>query len=207
MISSVNDWLTFLRFSDTVIGIPFVVAGIALMMFGWRLWRVCVMVSFAVIGTAVGTHVAVLVGASQNERILYSVGCAALLGICSYWPAKYALAVLGGLIGAGLLAQLTSSFKIHGNTQWLLLMMAFLGSSGYALINRQLVVVFVTAFLGAALALSGFTIFLMEFPSLYGTLRNLAAGSAVVGPFILLVPWTMSSFYQVAEVRRNGKEL
>ncbi len=207
MISSVNDWMTFLRSSDTVIGIPFIVAGATLMLFGWRLWKVSVMVSFAVIGTAVGTHIAAMVGASQNERILYSVGCAAVLGVCSYWPAQYALAVLGGLIGAGVLTPVMSSLKIHGNTEWLILMIGFLGSGAYALINRQLVVVLVTAFLGSVLALSGCTIFLMRFPSLYGTLQSLAAGSAIVGSFILLVPCTISSFYQIAEVHRNGKEL
>jgi hypothetical protein len=74
-------------------------------------------------------------------------------------------------------------------------------------LNRQHVVILVTAFLGAVLVVSGLATWIIDMPALYGTVRAMTTGSAIVLPFVLLVPTVMSSFYQIAEVRRLHIEL
>jgi hypothetical protein len=44
-------------------------------------------------------------------------------------------------------------------------------------------------------------------PGMIGVMKNLAAISVIVVPFFLLVPTTMSFFYQSSEVRRVGVEM
>ena len=79
--------------------------------------------------------------------------------------------------------------------------------TAFAFLNRQQIVIVVTAFLGAVLLMSGLATWVMQAPALYGTLRQMATGSAIVLPFILIVPTVMSSFYQTAEVRRLNVDL
>ena len=79
--------------------------------------------------------------------------------------------------------------------------------TAFAFLNRQQIVIVVTAFLGATLLMSGLATWIMQAPAFYGTLRQMATGSAIVLPFILIVPTVMSSFYQTAEVRRLNVDL
>jgi len=47
----------------------------------------------------------------------------------------------------------------------------------------------------------------MSMDAFYSTVRAMASNSIIVVPFLLLVPTVMSSFYQIAEVRRLQAEL
>jgi len=203
MIESVGDWLVFLRRSDPLIGVPFLLGGTALMVFGWRMWRLCVVLSFGLIGVAAAP---VLFNPS-DDRWFYALVGGALLALVSYWLAKYAVSILGGLIGAGIIAYLLADMKVTGAPLWLTLAIVFIIASAVSFLNRRHVVIGVTAVLGAVLGISGLTAFLMASPNLYGTFSSLAGTSAIVLPFILLVPAVMSYFYQVAEVHRFHAEL
>ena len=203
MITSVSDWVAFLRGSEALMGVPLLVCGLGLMLFGWRLWKVCVVISFALIGAVVGTKLA----GSSPHQVLYAIGCAAVLGALSYRPANYSLAVLGGIIGSAFMINSMATAGLNGPVLWIAGGITLFACSALAFLNRQLVVVCVTSFIGAALLMSGLAVFAMSFPGFYGTLYSLARGSVVVLPFLLLVPTVMSCFYQVAEVRRVNAEL
>jgi len=203
VITSVDEWLIFLKQSHTAVGFPLVVAGIALMFFGWRMWKLCVMLSYAVIGAVIG---ALLIGPC-DEQWMYALCGAAVLGLISYWPVNIAVSVLGGLIGAGIITFSLAEIGLKGTTLWTAGGIAMAGCTAFAFLNRQHIVIVVTAFLGAVLLMSGVATWVMQLPALYGTLRQMATGSAIVLPFILIVPTVMSSFYQAAEVRRLNVNL
>ena len=203
MITSINDWLLFLKTSDALIGFPLLVAGAALMVYGWRMWKVCVMLSFGLIGMAIGAAF----GESTEYQVVFAYGSALALALLSYWPARHAVVVLGGLLGSGIVLQLLSGLHLYGLSLWMVGVLGFVVCAGYTLLSRRVVVIFVTAFLGAVLVISGLTAFVMEYPPLYGAFRSLAAGSVFVVAFLLAVPSVMSTFYQIAEVHRLGKDL
>ena len=54
MITSIHDWLVFLRQSDALMSFPLLIGGAALMLFGWRMWKLCVALCFGLIGLSVG---------------------------------------------------------------------------------------------------------------------------------------------------------
>ena len=203
MITSVDAWLVFLKQSHSAVGVPLVVAGIALMFFGWRMWKLCVMLSYALIGAVIG---ALLVGPCDDQW-LYALCGGAVLGLISYWPVNIAVTLLGGLIGAGVITFSLAEIGLKGTTLWTAGGIAMIACTAFAFLNRQQIVIVVTAFLGAALLMSGLATWIMQLPALYGTLRQMATGSAIVLPFILIVPTVMSSFYQTAEVRRLNVNL
>lgn len=198
MIMSLSDWVSFLRSSDSALGFPLVICGLGLMLFGWRMWKVCVVLSFGLIGGVVGAGIA---DGSSNQTLFTIVG-AVLLGLASFYPAHQAVSVLGGLIGAGIVHFYVSPLRFDPVVHWSLFGAAFVGFSAYSFLSRQRVVIFVTAFFGAILLMSGLASWVMSVPAFFGTMRGLASYSLIVVPFMLLVPTVMSCFYQIAEVRR-----
>lgn len=198
MITSVQDWLGFLRDSSSAAGIPLIVGGLTLMLFGWRLWKASVVLAFGVIGTL---GAAIVLG-PRPDQATYSLACGTGLALLSYWPARYSVAVLGGVIGSLLTHFYLDKFGLEGLLLWGLMTAAFTACTALAVLNRRHVVILVTAFLGAVLLLSGLMTWLMTMPGLFGTFKGMAAWSAIVIPFLVLVPTVMSCFYQIAEVRR-----
>jgi len=133
---------------------------------------------------------------------MVGVICGLLTALVTYWPAPYLVGILGGVIGAGALTGYLTSLGLSGPPLWALAAAALFGCTAYAFLNRRHVVVFVTSFLGAALLISGLATVVMTVPSLYGVFRAMAAYSAIVGPFLVLVPTVMSCFYQISEMRK-----
>jgi hypothetical protein len=199
----IDEWVRLLRDSHGVAGIPLIAGGLGLMLFGWRLWKICVVLAFGVIGTVIGLY---LVGPSQNPWPL-ALLCGGVLGLASYYPVKYSIALLGGLIIAAAAHFYLANLKVEGAALWVGTALALFGGTAFAVINRRHVVIVVTSFLGAVLLVSGLATWVMSTPALLGTARQVAASSMVVVPFMLLVPTVMSCFYQVAEVHRLRVDL
>ncbi|MDO8631083.1 MAG: hypothetical protein Q7R41_11385 [Phycisphaerales bacterium] len=198
MITSINDWVAFLRSSDSTIGFPLIICGLGLMLFGWRMWKVCVVLSFGLIGAVLG---AIVADQSEHQAIFAIVG-GVLLAAVSFYPARQALSVIGGLIGGGVAHFYLSRLHLDAVVHWSMCGTAFVGFAGYSFLSKQRVVIFVTAFFGAVLLMSGLAAWAMSVPAFFGTMRALASYSLLVVPFLLLVPTVMSCFYQIAEVRR-----
>ena len=198
MITSVDEWLVFLKQAHSATGFPMVVGGVALMFFGWRMWKLCVMISFALLGAVIGAKV----GDPSADQWMYSVCGAVVLGLLSYWPVNVAVSLLGGMIGSAIITASMAQLGLSGMTLWAVAGVGLIAFTAYSFLNRQYIVIIVTAFFGAVLLISGLASWIMNLPGLYGTLRSMATGSVLVLPFILVVPTIMSSFYQSAEIRR-----
>jgi len=198
MAFSIQDWISLLREGHSAAGVPLIVGGLGLMLFGWRLWKVCVVLAFGVIGTLIAAQ---LIG-PRADQMTYALVCGAILGLVSYWPGHFSIAVLGGVIGGGVAHFYLEKMNMSDGTLWGGVGAAFVACTAFAVINRRHVVILVTAFLGAMLLLSGLTSWAMNVPGVLGTFRSMAAWSIIVVPFLVLVPTVMSVFYQIAEVRR-----
>jgi len=200
MITSLPDWAAFLRSTDKIISLPLILGGLGMMFFGWRLWKGCVVISFGLIGFGLGIHFF----EGNPHQLEYSLGIAGVLATLSYWPVNYALALLGGLVGAATLWQTLSSAGFTGAVLWILVGIALLAATALAFINRQLIVIALTAFEGSVLLVSGMAAVIMTMPALDAAF---SAHSGFAIAFGLLVPTVMSCFYQVAEVHRLNRRL
>lgn len=194
----IQDWLTFLRESHGAAAVPLILGGAGLMLFGWRMWRLCVLVSFGALG-AIGAY---QWAAPQPDAWFYSMLAGAALGSVCLVPTRYSVALLGTTLGGGVLLAYVSALGVNGLMLWGIVGAGLVMSFAYSITNRRRVVVFVTAFQGAFLVISGLVAILMNTPSTYDVLRAMADDSTIVVPFVLLVPTVVSCFYQFAEVRR-----
>ncbi len=203
MITSVDEWVSFLRNTDKLIGLPLIVSGAMLMLLGWRFWKPCVAMAYFVVGTILATRYF----GTERVELIYAIPVGLATAYISYVYARYAAALLAGLLAAGLVLQMMDGLRIQGFAYWIIGSTACFCGSACGFINRRLVIIFVTAVMGAVLLISGLTCLVMASPSLYGTMRSMTSGSSFVMTFLLLVPTVMSSLFQVSEVHRNQVEL
>lgn len=179
-------------------GFPLVVCGFGLMLFGWRMWKICVVVAFGVLGTLLTLKLFGL----KNDDWLYGMVGGVLLAGLSYWPANFSISVLGGIMGSYLLSLSFENMGLSGATLWFLALFFMVVCTAYAHLHRQQVVIVVTSSLGSVLLTCGLFIWLLHLPGFFTSVQHLLSDSVVLLPFMILVPTVMSLFYQEAEVRR-----
>lgn len=194
----IHEWIAYLRDTHGAAAFPLLVGGLALTIFGWRMWKLCVVLAFAVIGGGVALSYL----PESPDRWLFVAGAAVVVGVVSYWPARHLVTLLGGLIGGGAVMAYLGELGLKGAPLWCLAGAGLVISCAYALIYREKVVVLITAFLGSALVVSGLIALVMTTPSIHGWFSGLASESAIFAPFLLLVPTVMSCFYQMGEAKR-----
>ncbi len=194
----VQQWLTILNDFGTPIGIPLIGGGLMLSLFGWRLWKVCVTGSYGLIGAGITVWLTTPAG----NRWWYSLIGGTALALLSYWTAKHAVCVLGGIIGGALVTYLLTNAGFYGTVLWGGSAVAFVGFAAFSFLHRRNVAIVITAFVGATLVVSGLTAWMMILPGVYSNMYALATGSSIMVWFLVLVPTVMSCFYQVGDMHR-----
>ena len=200
MNAILTDWLLFLRGADALVCIPLFVGGGALMLFGWRIWKTCVVLCFVVAGAGLAREIA----GNGDDQVFYSLVGAAIAGVLSYKTAEFSASLLGGLIGTALAAEFLHTIGLTGISFWLVTLVVLLSFTALSFINRQTVIVFIAAFLGAVLMVSGLSVCIMLSPATYHYFHRMVFDSNFVLPFTLLVPTVMSCCYQASEANRRG---
>lgn len=203
MIRSIQDWMQVLQGADPIFGVPLLVGGVFLMLFGWRLWRIAVGLTLA----AIGYYVGAMLSPTSDLRLAAAWSGALLLGLGGFAPIKYSVAALGGVIGSYAVMMLIEPVGLRGAAWWIALVMSLFAVTALSWLSRRYVVILLTSFEGSVLLLSGFVAVAMASPSMYGSIKEILTTSAIVVPFLLLVPTTMSFFYQIAEVHRFGARM
>ncbi|MCP4247383.1 MAG: hypothetical protein GY778_10085 [bacterium] len=198
-----HEWVLYLRQSGTLMGIPLALSGLILMLGGWRLWKLAVVLTFGIIGTAVGAQLA----RSPDQVWLYAaIGCIVLAGV-SYPPVKYSVAVLGGLIGAALVHYTITGFAVTGWALWLGSGVALAGAFALSLLHQREIIVVVTSFEGAVLIISAAVALLSTVPGLFHYFRAMAHEGSIFIPFLLLVPTVVGTMSQLADVKKRDSGL
>ena len=146
-----RDWLNFLYHLGSGAGFPLVLCGLALMFFGWRMWKISVMLSYGVIGALACRW---WLG-PENVGLMDAIASGAALALLSYWPVNYTVSFLGGMAAAGLTVCYLKMIGCSGFSLWGAGSAALIMGSAFAYLNRQSVVVVATALMGAVLLVSG----------------------------------------------------
>lgn len=194
-----NDWLVFISGLRGAVGVPLLIGGFGLMVFGARLSRVSVMLAYAVIGAAI---TAWLLG-PQNATWWAVVAGAAVPALVSYWTAPQAIPVLGGLVMGSATMFAFGGVGFSLSALCAVGLFAVIAFTAFSYLHREHVLIGVTAVLGSVLVVSGMAVWVSAYPGLYGHLRALALESMFIAPFFLLVPTVASCFYQVSNLHRR----
>ncbi len=196
----IREWIVWLRQTDALAGIPLATAALALMLGGWRLWKVAVVLTFGILGAVAG----VMLAGSPSEELLYGVIGFALAAGASFPPVFYAVAVLGGIIGAGLVNYLAESMGFSGPLLWLITAVALIGTTALSFINLRQVIILVTAFEGGILLLSAVIVMLSKVPGPFNYFRQMVFETSIFVPFLVMVPAVIGAFLQAADANQRS---
>ena len=196
----IREWILWLKQIDALAGIPLAVGALALMLGGWRIWKVAVVLTFGLLGAVVG----VVIADTPSEAKLYGLVGFAVAAAASYPPVFYAVAVLGGIIGAGLTNYLAEGMGFDGTVLWLITAVGLVACLALSFINLRQVIIVVTAFEGAVLLLSAVIAMLSKVPGPFNYFRQMVFETSIFVPFLVLVPAVIGAFLQAADANQRG---
>jgi hypothetical protein len=198
--SVVSELFQQLQQVGGLVGIPLLLAGIMLAGVGWRIWKVAVVLNFALIGGILGNNISPW----EEQRWLFALACGVIVGCASFPIANYAVSALGGLVGAGITFTMATAATTNDMLIWVVAGIALLVCCGLSFLYLRQVIILVTSFEGGVLLLAAAVAIFAEMPGLFGFFRRIAVESAIFVPFLLLVPTVIGSLLQMAEVNRRG---
>jgi len=195
-----QDWVIFLTSSDAILGIPFCLAGAALVLMGWRMWRLVAFLSFALIGGSLGQ----MYSGESALNVEYAGAGAALFALASLAVPTLSPTFLGGIVGliGGRMA--LNYIGFFGPSAGICLAILCIGAAAWAYANRHRVVVTISSLEGAILVISGLTIMIADWPFLYNFFSNMLASSGFMLAFFLLVPTVIGITLQIADSNRTS---
>ncbi len=200
MFYLVQEWVTFLRGLDAVVGIPLCLAGGALVYAGWRLWQVVALLSFGVVGGLIGQSLS----GSMGFDLYWFGGGAVGLALVGFLLSQFASVALAGIIGGAVTAIILGVFRMAGPILWLGIFLGFAGCASWAFANRNRVIAIITSFEGGVLFISGASIMVREVSWLHSFFRSMTAESPFMIGFFLLVPTAIGVLIQAADANRSS---
>lgn len=194
------DWLT---------ACLLLVVGLVYMFYGWKVFRLLVVLNAAVLGVIGGSYVGALIDAPHAPAIGAAAGGVALAVLA--WPLmKYAIGLMGGLAG-GYLGYAYWGYIVAALGRGDLASHAWIGAlAGLAVVGVlsfwlfRLIVTLFTSFQGATMAVSGVLALLLKFPALRESLEGPLIGSVHLLPLLITVPAVLAfAFQELASARKR----
>lgn len=199
----IDSWVALLREANPAWGFPLVVAGLVMMFMGWQVHKLAVPFASFVVGMIIGQ---VLFDSIVPRLIVGGVLGIVLAGV-SYFTIQISVGILGGLVGAFVVAGYMSTFKglhLPNLVEAGAAMFGFVGGTAISFVMFREMAIIVTSFLGSLLLVSGLNCILPQYvPSLYGTITSfLSDYPAFFVPFVIGGPTLIGALTQMAGADR-----
>ncbi len=191
----------------------FVIVGLLCLLNGYKFYRTAVVGVALLLGMFAGYYLGRKIGAPY----VIAACLGALLAVAAFPMLKYAVAVLGGLTGAFVGANLWTGFahalnKVSGTeippeTFWIGAMVGLLICGMLAFILFKLSIVMFTAVSGSTLAVLGAIALMLSFDPLADTITERLTAHPLVIPLLVFVPAIIGLILQERGSMKNGVSL
>lgn len=183
-------------------GVVFLIAGLACVLHGYRYYKAVTIILAAMIGAMAGYYMGERIGAGYIVA-----GCLALLLGVFCWPLmKYAVAVIGGLAGAFIGANLwaaSANIFFQGEqaaamaqNYWVGALVGLMLLGLLAFILFKLSVVTFTSVSGSTIAVLGGLSLLLQVPAWQGPVVSGVSAHPIIIPLLVLVPTAIGILLQ-----------
>lgn len=195
------DYINSLSSIHILAAIAMVICGVVYLLYGWKIFKVLVVVNTAIIGAAIGAHAAGMLK-GPNMPIFGGLAGAVLLGALAWPLMKWAVSFMGALAGAflGYWAWLTvvTATHVQGLEQysWVGALLGLVTLGLLAFIIFRAVIITFTSFQGAMLVTSGALALGMTFQSIGPDLKNALMSNQHLLPILVLVPALIGAAFQ-----------
>ena len=195
----IDNWIALLRDADPVWGLPLLVLGLVLMFMGWQVHKLAVPFTALLVGMSAGQ----LFFDSLLPRLIVGAVIGLIFSAAASFSTRYAVAVLGGMVGAFVCSGYLSTFEnlqVPIAVDWAVAAFGFAGGTALAYVMFREMAIVVTAFVGSLLLVSGLNGIVPQYiPPLYETVTSfLSDYPAFLVPFLIGGPTMIGTLSQMA---------
>ncbi len=205
-VPSRQEFVQYLTDLDPLKAVLLLVVGLVYMLYGWKAFKILVIANAAMIGIAlgatIGRHMHGAETPASNLPTFTAVAGGLLLAVAAWPLMKYAVSLMGALVGSlvgyGLwryLAEVSGQITL-GQYAWAgaLLGLVTLGMLAFAIF--QITVMIFTSIQGTMMAISGILALLLRYPSIGQNLRNSLLTEMHLLPLLIAVPSAIGFIFQ-----------
>ena len=198
MQNVIHSWMQFLKQENGALGVVILVLGACYLLAGWRFGRAAYIITYALVGIAVG----VCVGQSGGADVIYATVIGVVLAVICVASGKYAGALLAGGFGSLAVWWWLGPMHVPAVTMCIALVLAFGAFGAAGATNDRGVCIVVTSWVGAILTVSGLIGVAHESRSLAGQLSAMGS-TKIFYPFVLTVVTVSGILLQMASAKRQ----
>jgi hypothetical protein len=183
--------------------VVFLIAGLVCLLNGYRLYKWVTII----LALAIGAFAGYTLGKSVNGEYIVAACLGALLAVCCWPLMKYAVALMGGLVGAflganawgamaGLVADHSTRDHVAG-TYWVGALMGLIICGMLSFILFKVTILVFTSISGATIAMIGALGLILQVPPWRASISSWSlSANQVILPLLVVVPATMGLILQ-----------
>lgn len=206
-LPSQAEYIRSLEVTDALQAVVLLAMGIVYLMYGWRYFKVLVVINAAILGTFLGYQLGALLGG--NMPWFGAVAGCVLLAILA-WPAmRYAISLMGGIAGAVVgygawqYSAAASGKEVLLDYAWVGGVMGLVGMGLLAFVVLRMTVMIFTAVQGSAMTVSAFLTLLFKYEGLRHSIGDTIRNNAHLMALIIAVPAAIGFAFQYAAVAKK----
>ncbi len=200
--SSQMQYLGDLKNLEPLLAVVSLVVGVVVLLFGWRLFKVWVIVNAAIVGALLGERLCMMI--QRPDLQLWIVLAAAALLALLAWPLmKFAISLLGGMAGAFLGFHVWRYVITMMNRpdllqyEWVGALVGLVVLGLLAFLIFRFVVIVTTSMQGSLLMVSGILALCLKWPALESVLDQPLRQSPHLLAFLVTLPAVVGVIYQL----------
>jgi len=175
--------------------LTFIAFGVVCLLYGWRVFKVLVVISFALLGLLAGILLSDIVLGADNNPIL-GVLMGAVLAIASVPMMRWSVCVLGAVAGGIMTASLWYAFELPEEMIWAGGLVGIVAGGMISFIVFRIAVMLFSCLWGSALIIMGIIAILYMYPATTGQMQDLVLGEKWFLPVAILIPAAIGVFFQ-----------
>jgi len=187
--------------------------GLVYLLYGWKVFKVLVVVNATLLGTIVGVQVGAMIkGGGGNMSLYCGIAGAVIFGALSWPLMKYAVSIMGGLAGSFLgyaiwnYGARMAGVEEPGKYAWAGALIGLVALGLLAFIIFRVTVVTFTAFQGAMLTVAGILAIALKYDMPNANIRTAFTNNPHLLPLLILVPAVIGFAFQYAANNKGGKK-
>ncbi len=206
-LPSQAEYIRSLEVTDALQAVVLLGVGIVYLLYGWRYFKVLVVINASLVGTFLGYRLGLVLGG--NMPWFGAVAGCVLLAILA-WPAmRYAVSLMGAIAGAAVgygawqYSAAASGKEVLLDYAWVGAVMGLIGLGLLAFVILRVTVMIFTAVQGSAMTVSAFLILLFKYEGPRINIVDAIRTNVHLMALIIAVPAAIGFAFQYAAVAKK----